>query len=133
MRIVATLQEPQAGRVSFGEIDLLRRPREVRKLLGYLPQEFGFDPRLSAEGFLDHLAVLRGVLDGRARRVRVGEALERTHLSDVRRRRLGTFSGGMKQRLGVAQALLAEPRLLVVGTSRRPGSTLRSAATCWTC
>jgi len=114
MRVVATLLEPDSGTVELDGIDALRRRTEIRRLLGYLPQEFGLDPRLRCEELLDHLAVLKGLDDRRSRRAEVGQALERTHLADARGRRLGTFSGGMKQRFGIAQALLGRPRLLVV-------------------
>ena len=114
MRIVATLLEPDGGTVEFDGVDVRRNPVQVRRQLGYLPQEFGVDPHLRSEELLDHLAMLKGLSDGRARRAEVDRVLEQTHLTDVRRRRLGGFSGGMKRRFGVAQALLGQPRLLVV-------------------
>ena len=114
MRTIATLQEPDAGSIHLDGLDVLRRKEEVRRLLGYLPQEFGVYPKVSAETMLDHLAVLKGLGEARARRELVRALLERTNLYEVRRRKLGTFSGGMKQRFGIAQALLGEPRLIIV-------------------
>ncbi|HEV8375426.1 MAG TPA: ABC transporter ATP-binding protein [Candidatus Polarisedimenticolia bacterium] len=114
MRTIATLQEPDGGSISFGDIDVLRQKDLVRRTLGYLPQEFGLYPKVSALELLDHFAVLKGVLDRRARAEIVESVMHRTNLWDVRKRRLGTFSGGMKQRFGIAQALLGSPRLMIV-------------------
>jgi ABC-type multidrug transport system ATPase subunit len=114
MRTLATLQEADGGRVTFEGIDVLRQKDEVRMLLGYLPQEFGLYPKVSALDLLDHLALLRGLDDRRARAERVAALLRKTNLWDARLRKLGTFSGGMKQRFGIAQALLGNPRLLIV-------------------
>jgi ABC-2 type transport system ATP-binding protein len=114
MRTIATLQEPDGGSISFGEIDVLRQKDAVRRTLGYLPQEFGLYPRVSALELLDHFAVLKGILDQKARQEIVEAVMQRTNLWDVRKRRLGTFSGGMKQRFGIAQALLGSPRLMIV-------------------
>jgi ABC-type multidrug transport system ATPase subunit len=114
MRILATLQEPDAGTIRLGDIDVVREKDRVRETLGYLPQSFGFHPRVSAERLLDHFAVLKGVVDSRPRRDVVELLLRRTNLWDVRRQRVGTFSGGMRQRLGVAVALLGNPKLIVV-------------------
>jgi ABC-2 type transport system ATP-binding protein len=114
MRTIATLQEPDGGSISFGNINILRQKDEVRRMLGYLPQEFGLYPRVSALELLDHFAVLKGILDRRARAEVVESVMHRTNLWDVRKRRLGTFSGGMKQRFGIAQALLGSPRLMIV-------------------
>jgi len=114
MRTIATLQEPDGGSIRFGDIDVLRQKDAVRRTLGYLPQEFGLYPKVSALELLDHFAVLKGIVD-RSRRAEIVESvLHRTNLWDVRRRRLGTFSGGMKQRFGIAQALLGSPRLMIV-------------------
>jgi ABC-2 type transport system ATP-binding protein len=114
MRTLATLQEADSGTVSFDGIDVLREKDKVRRLLGYLPQEFGVYPKVTATDLLDHLAVLKGIGDARQRSDVVTRLLEKTNLYDARHRRLGTFSGGMKQRFGIAQALLGEPRLLIV-------------------
>lgn len=114
MRTIATLQEPDGGSIAFGDIDVLRHKDRVRRTLGYLPQEFGVYPKVSALELLDHFAVLKGIVDRRQRAEIVGSVLHRTNLYDVRKRRLGTFSGGMKQRFGIAQALLGSPRLMIV-------------------
>jgi ABC-2 type transport system ATP-binding protein len=114
MRTIATLQEPDGGSITFGEIDVLRQKDAVRRTLGYLPQEFGLYPRVSAFELLDHFAVLKGILDPKARKEIVEAVMQRTNLWDVRKRRLGTFSGGMKQRFGIAQAMLGSPRLMIV-------------------
>lgn len=114
MRILATLQEPDAGTISFGEIDVIREKERLRETLGYLPQSFGFHPRVSAERLLTHFAVMKGVVDASARRDVVEALLRRTNLWDVRQKRVGTFSGGMRQRLGVAIALLGNPKLIIV-------------------
>jgi ABC-2 type transport system ATP-binding protein len=114
MRILATLQDADAGTVTLDGIDVLRQKEEVRRLLGYLPQEFGLYPRVTAFDLLDHLAALKGIAPARRRWEVVQALLQRTNLSEVRHRRLGSFSGGMKQRFGIAQALLGEPRLIIV-------------------
>ena len=114
MRTLATLQDPDAGSVRLGDLDLLRDKHAVRKLLGYLPQEFGVYPKVTAIDLLDHLARLKGLADRALRRATVDALLHRTNLWDARRRALGTFSGGMKQRFGIAQALIGDPRLLIV-------------------
>jgi ABC-type multidrug transport system ATPase subunit len=114
MRTVATLSEPDEGRIRFGDLDVLRQKDELRRILGYLPQEFGIYPRVSALDLLDHLAVLKGFTEARQRREIVDHLLRVTNLWDVRKRRLGTFSGGMRQRFGIAQALIGDPRLVIV-------------------
>jgi len=114
MRIVATLQEPDAGSVSLGEIDVLRDKEAVRRTLGYLPQEFGVYPKVTAEDLLDHFAVLKGITDRAERRRLVTALLEQTNLQRDRAKQLGGFSGGMRQRFGIAVALLGDPRLIIV-------------------
>jgi len=114
MRIIATLQEPDAGSVRLGDIDVIRQRERVRETLGYLPQSFGFHPKVSAERLLDHFAVLKGLIEQGVRRDVVDSLLRRTNLWDVRTQRLGTFSGGMRQRFGIAVALLGSPKLIIV-------------------
>lgn len=114
MRTVATLQDPDSGTISLDGIDVLTQKNEVRKVLGYLPQEFGVYPKLSAVDMLHHLAVLKGVTARGERRDMVDALLQQTNLWDVRKKALSTYSGGMKQRFGIAQALLANPRLIIV-------------------
>ncbi|HET8774920.1 MAG TPA: ABC transporter ATP-binding protein [Thermoanaerobaculia bacterium] len=114
MRILATLQEPDAGSIRLGEIDVLGQKDSVRETLGYLPQEFGVYPNVSAEKLLEHFAILKGVIDGRARREVVEALLRQTNLWDVRGQKLGGYSGGMRQRFGVAVALLGNPKLMIV-------------------
>lgn len=114
MRTLATLQEPDAGQIRLGDLDLLRQPDQVRQTLGYLPQEFGVYPKARAEDLLDYFAVLKGLTDRRTRRPVVEGLLRQTNLWNVRRQRLGGFSGGMRQRFGVAVALLGNPQLLIV-------------------
>jgi len=113
MKILATLVRPSAGRVTWNGTDLARHPDAVREVLGYLPQDFGVYPQLSAVEFLDYLAAAKG-LDSRAARRRIDGLLELVNLSDARNRPLGGFSGGMRQRVGIAQALLNDPQLLIV-------------------
>ncbi|HEX8433148.1 MAG TPA: ABC transporter ATP-binding protein [Longimicrobium sp.] len=114
MRILATLQEPDAGSIHLGGIDLVRQKDEVRRTLGYLPQQFGVYPKVSAEELLEHFALLKGIAERRARREVVEALLRQTNLWEVRKQKLGGYSGGMKQRFGVAVALLGNPRLLIV-------------------
>jgi ABC-type multidrug transport system ATPase subunit len=114
MRILATLQDADEGTVHLGDLDVLARKDEVRKTLGYLPQEFGVYPKVTAEALLDHFALLEGIGERRARREVVEALLRQTNLWDVRRQKLGGYSGGMKQRFGVAVALLGDPKLLIV-------------------
>ena len=114
MRTIATLQQPDSGSIRLGDIDVLTQPGEVRKILGYLPQEFGLYPNLSAERVLDHFAEMKGVANGRERRDLVHALLEQTNLWDARKKAVGGFSGGMKQRLGIAIALAGRPRLVIV-------------------
>lgn len=114
MRTVATLQDADSGTVFLGELDVLSRKQEVRRLLGYLPQEFGVYPRTSALEMLDHIAILKGIMNARERREVVEGMLERVNLFAHRKKAISGFSGGMKQRFGIAQALLGNPQLLIV-------------------
>ena len=113
MRTIATLQAPDSGAITFGSINVLREKIELRKVLGYLPQEFGSYPRTSAQTMLRHFAALKG-LHGPQQHAAVDELLVRTNLWEVRTRTVDSFSGGMKQRFGIAQALLGNPQLLIV-------------------
>jgi ABC-2 type transport system ATP-binding protein len=114
MRTIATLQEPDSGSIDLDGLDVLRSKDEVRKILGYLPQDFGVYPRVNAEEMLDQVALLKGITNRRQRREVVHEMLHRVNLWEHRRKRLTGFSGGMRQRFGIAQALLGNPRLLIV-------------------
>lgn len=114
MRILATLQEADAGSIHLGDLDVLQQKDAVRETLGYLPQEFGVYPRVRADVLLDHFAVLEGITDRRARNAVVEALLRRTNLWEVRGQKLGGYSGGMRQRFGVAVALLGDPKLLIV-------------------
>ena len=113
MRTIATLQEPDSGRIMLDDLDVLREKDQVRRLLGYLPQEFGVYPKISAQAMLSHLAVLKGVPQSHMKET-VEALLQQTNLWDVRKKRLETFSGGMKQRFGIALALLGDPKLIIV-------------------
>ncbi|MGB8890401.1 MAG: ABC transporter ATP-binding protein [Candidatus Korobacteraceae bacterium] len=114
MRTLATLQEADSGNAQLGGIDLLRQKDEVRRLLGYLPQEFGLYPKVTAEKLLSHFASLKGIENSKERADVVQALLRQTNLWDHRNKPLGSFSGGMKQRFGIAQALLGNPRLIIV-------------------
>jgi len=114
MRCLATLQIPSAGAIRFGDIDVLADPQALRATLGYLPQDFGVYPRVSAYDMLDHLAVLKGLTRGGERRETVEALLQQVNLWDVRKKAIAGFSGGMRQRWGIAQALIGNPRLLIV-------------------
>src|SRR5580700_9594473 len=114
MRDVATLQAPTSGRITFNAIDVLRDPTALRRQLGYLPQDFGVYPRVSALEMLDHMAILKGVSDGKARKAAVEHLLNQTNLWDVRKKALAGYSGGMRQRFGIAQALIGDPSLIIV-------------------
>ncbi len=114
MRTIASLQEPSSGSISFNETDVVKQPHEIRKQLGYLPQEFGVYPKISAEKLLNHLAVLKGILDTKERKEQVTALLQQVNLYQHRKKSVYTFSGGMRQRFGIAQALLANPQLIIV-------------------
>ena len=114
MRILATLQDPDAGSARLGDIDVIRDKPRVRQVLGYLPQSFGFHPKAKAQRLLEHFAVLKEIAEAGARRDVVESLLRQTNLWERRGDRLGTFSGGMRQRFGVAVALLGDPRLIIV-------------------
>lgn len=114
MRTIATLQAPDRGSVSFNGSDVLKDPKSLRQQLGYLPQDFGVYPRMSARALLDHLAVLKGISNKRERRRVVGELLEQTNLKDVGNKAVASYSGGMRQRFGIAQALLGDPQIIIV-------------------
>ena len=114
MRTIATLQDPDEGSITLGDLDVLRQKDEVRKILGYLPQEFGVYPKINAEVLLDHLAVLKGISNSKERKELVTSLLHKTNLWQARKKNLGGYSGGMKQRFGIAQALLSNPKLIIV-------------------
>ncbi|WP_192823125.1 ABC transporter ATP-binding protein [Rufibacter sp. LB8] len=114
MRTIATLQEADSGSIRLGELDVFQEKDEMRKVLGYLPQEFGVYPKVSAEELLDHFAVLKGIHNNKERKETVAALLQQTNLYDVRKKNLGGYSGGMKQRFGIAQALLGNPRIIIV-------------------
>jgi ABC-2 type transport system ATP-binding protein len=119
MRTLATLQEPDTGSATLddgagGTIDVLRDKDAVRRRLGYLPQDFGVYPKVSAEDLLEHFAVLKGLTQRGVRREVVDALLKQVNLWDARKRKLGTFSGGMRQRFGIAQALIGDPKLVIV-------------------
>ena len=114
MRCLATLQVPSSGQIRFGDIDVIQQPADLRATLGYLPQDFGVYPRVSAQDMLDHLAVLKGVAGRGERKDTVETLLRQVNLWDVRKKAIAGFSGGMRQRFGIAQALIGNPRLIIV-------------------
>jgi ABC-type multidrug transport system ATPase subunit len=114
MRTLATLQEADSGSAFLGDIDILKNPIELRKALGYLPQEFGVYPKITAKQLLDHLAILKGVTASKERKELVGYLLQKVNLYDKRNKEVKGFSGGMKQRIGIAQALIGNPKLIIV-------------------
>ncbi|HEX6693478.1 MAG TPA: ABC transporter ATP-binding protein [Longimicrobiales bacterium] len=114
MRMLATLQQPDSGTIRFGDTDVIRQPDEVRKTLGYLPQEFGVYPKVSAYDLLDHFALLKGIAVRSERKAVVEALLHQVNLWDVRKQKLGGYSGGMRQRFGVAVALIGKPKLMIV-------------------
>ncbi|WP_298902822.1 ATP-binding cassette domain-containing protein [uncultured Psychroserpens sp.] len=114
MRTIATLQSPDSGSIMFGDINVLEDKMSLRKILGYLPQSFGVYPKMSAEALLDYFASLKGVTSKKDRAALVAEVLEITNLTDVRKKNVAGYSGGMKQRFGIAQLLLNSPKLIIV-------------------
>jgi ABC-type multidrug transport system ATPase subunit len=114
MRTIATLQDPDSGSIHFGQLDVLKDKEALRRQLGYLPQDFGVYPKVSAEKLLNHFAVLKGLTAKGERKEAVEGLLHQTNLWEARKRALGTYSGGMRQRFGIAQALLGAPRLVIV-------------------
>ncbi|MBC6982462.1 ABC transporter ATP-binding protein [Caulobacter sp. 17J80-11] len=114
MRSIATLQTPTSGAIRFGDIDVIADPEALRRTLGYLPQDFGVYPRVSAYDMLDHMAILKGVAGGRERKETVEALLNQVNLWSVRKKALAGFSGGMRQRFGIAQALIGGPSLIIV-------------------
>ena len=114
MRILATLQEPDEGTIHLGDLDVVRQKTRVRETLGYLPQDFGVYRNVTAEKLLDHFAILEGITNRGERRAVVDALLQQTNLWDVRKQKLGGYSGGMRQRFGIAIALLGNPKLLIV-------------------
>lgn len=114
MRTIASLQEPTSGSILFNHSDILRKPENIRQCLGYLPQEFGVYPKISAEKLLHHLAVLKGILNKKQRKEQVTALLQQVNLYQHRKKAVYTFSGGMRQRFGIAQALLGNPQIIIV-------------------
>jgi len=114
MRTIASLQEPTTGSISFNNSEIVQNPDEIRKHLGYLPQEFGVYPKISAEKLLNHLAILKGILNKKDRKEQVTALLQQVNLYQHRKKSVYTFSGGMRQRFGIAQALLANPKIIIV-------------------
>ncbi len=114
MRTIATLQDADQGKIVLDEIDMFKKPQEARKVLGYLPQEFGVYDTVSAQEMLDYVADLKGIVNKKERKKLVKALLNKVNLYDVRKKKLGTYSGGMKQRFGIAQALIGSPKLIIV-------------------
>ncbi|MFC5344578.1 ABC transporter ATP-binding protein [Brevundimonas staleyi] len=114
MRSIATLQTPTSGSIDFDGIDVIKDPEKLRRTLGYLPQDFGVYPRVSAYDMLDHMAVLKGISSGKDRKETVQTLLQQTNLWSVRNKAIAGFSGGMRQRFGIAQALIGNPKLIIV-------------------
>jgi len=114
MRTIATLQLPTHGQISFDNKDIIKNPNILRQSLGYLPQEFGVYPKVSCYQLLEHMALLKGLTDHKTRKAQIEQLLHQTNLYDVRKKDVSSFSGGMRQRFGIAQALLGSPKLVIV-------------------
>ena len=114
MRTIAALQDSDEGTIIVGDIDVSKDKQSLREILGYLPQEFGVYPKISANDLLDHLAVMKGITDSKQRKAEVESLLHQTNLWEAKDQKLGTYSGGMKQRFGIAQALIGDPKLIIV-------------------
>jgi ABC-type multidrug transport system ATPase subunit len=114
MRTIAALQDSDEGTITVGDIDVSKDKQSLREILGYLPQEFGVYPKISANDLLDHLAVMKGIIDSKQRKEVVESLLHQTNLWEAKDQKLGTYSGGMKQRFGIAQALIGDPKLIIV-------------------
>ena len=114
MRTIAALQDSDEGTITVGDIDVSKDKQSLREILGYLPQEFGVYPKISANDLLDHLAVMKGIIDSKQRKAVVESLLHQTNLWEAKDQKLGTYSGGMKQRFGIAQALIGDPKLIIV-------------------
>lgn len=114
MRTISTLQEADSGSIMLGDMDVLKQKDEVRKVLGYLPQDFGFYPRVSAWDMINHFAILKGINNPKERKEICESLLNQTNLFEARKRNIGDYSGGMRQRFGIAQALLGNPQLIIV-------------------
>ncbi len=114
MRTIATLQPADSGSIQFNGIDVLKQPDKIRRTLGYLPQDFGVYQRISAEAMLDHMAILKGIVNAKERKELLAYLLVQTNLAHVKKKALTSFSGGMRQRFGIAQALIGDPKLMIV-------------------
>ena len=114
MRTIASLQDSDEGTITVGDFDVSKDKQSLREILGYLPQEFGVYPKISANDLLDHMAVMKGIIDSKQRKEVVESLLHQTNLWEAKDQKLGTYSGGMKQRFGIAQALIGDPKLIIV-------------------
>ena len=114
MRTIAALQDSDKGTIKIGDFDVSKDKQSLREILGYLPQEFGVYPKISANDLLDHMAVMKGIIDSKQRKEVVESLLHQTNLWEAKDQKLGTYSGGMKQRFGIAQALIGDPKLIIV-------------------
>lgn len=114
MKTIVGLQQPSSGNIFFNDVDIIKNPEFIKQNLGFLPQDFGVYPKISAYDLLEHIAVLKGITDSKHRKKQILDLLEKVNLLDVRNKEVHTFSGGMKQRFGVAQALLGNPKIIIV-------------------